>query len=1801
MDLPEVASIAVIHNGKTLWLQRADNHRFTMPGGHLEPNEEPIAGAVRELNEEAGIDPNGGLIYLGQDVSRGRIIHAFALHCDELPEVNIANDPDKEAVGHYWLDELPDNPHVPHEHNVALKLLNPLTKSETKKFWKSKDGAVKIPHHTNPDRKDWDKRYYESLVQHFGYGDPSRLQPVEIPVTPNISGTNAVKDKTRHSLYVRMLRGGDTVPPLVVRRNGISWHVLDGNHRLDAALQAGAKTLKAYEMVDPKPKGKLKKSESPSTLDHGIAHHDQDVWIEEAPYGELLKGKKDALNMYPQEIRNHPDTKVHLDWAYGKMPNENWSLWTVRHHRTSPKDFTPEVKQKIEHFAGSQHIPEIANVRFDKTHNLQQGLELLDAAENRYIERTKSKLNLAPKPAGARKHVDLGNGLAWWNLGQPACAHEGKAMGHCGNVPSQREGQHLFSLRQEHKLGDKVYYEPHLTFIRHPDEVGFGEMKGRGNEKPAKHYHKAIVALFKKGHLPIGGGYAPHNNFHADDLSPEDFEEVRQSNPAFAGFRSDAKPEDLHAAFDLSPQSLALDLSQNKKADAGLLRKIVKHLDSLPADDYSAIPYLNVLQHQNLPPDLMHHLADHHDPDVREVLADDDRTPSEILHKLAKGVNSQMGFKVAGNPNISTETAKILFNRYSANPDIVRYGKAVLLQLALNSNVTDPDLVRSLVTHPNPTVRNRIATRQDLAPEHVHQLSLDEDPTVRRAVAQRPNTSEEITSRLASDPDFQVREALAFRKELPHDIAQQLALDPDWRVQQAALGLKEITTETLGKVIDRFPSSIHLVAPHPNLTEELMHKLLAMGNTPPGLAYRSNLPESIKEALFDRAHSNPMLHYHIAQGLRMAYPEFWARKTREKMAELKSNQLAKGQIAKEHSYGWGASHQGSKDITHISSKMMGIKGFDEFDDNTQNAHNLARHFLSNMHNHRSPEELGHVTLNHRNLAHNIGDVIDLPLTATSTAEDDPSMAYATRGFSVPEEYQSDTTKRNKTKEALYYKFPAGIPYHPYKLNKDDDEPELALEFGQVGEGIVAGRFRVANKIPKVNYVNDHYTEVHLEPVEYFHPEHGWFSAQNKGAMFKKGLKEVALAGALALGGTASAQENVEPKPNPDLLAAVKRAGVPTTDEGPGKWHTQGLHKELIPIAHLESSFGQNMAHAKGKGGDYDTAYGAVGLKPMTAHEEYLRTPTLQKLYGDLKDPAEFTKKFKADWQFYNLVASAHFARLKKLHGTPEKAAYAWRWGTGAAAGATDEQVANEIYVQKYKNLALNTGVKKSEALDKMAIKDLKTAYEYAMKNELQKSATKLVSKIVPHLTDDLRRAPWKGSDNCLAGHCYVASEALWHLMGGPDSGYVPQSIQHEGGPHWYLKHKVTGEIIDPTAGQFKTPVPYEKGIGKGFLTKLPSKRAQVVIDRVAGKLNKMAIRDLKPQRSAVQEGLGVQTPNPTELEGKTPLEHFPGQVFNYSHYLPEEMRNNLRLSVVTEPQTGRISALVHSPDTRFDEGYGKDIHQEYGRVTGGIYPKSKRLEIGYSFLAKPFRGKGIGLAAYEAIYAHAFHNHKVREVIGLDHSTAAHKVHNSLATKHGLEYKAENQMDWKPSKDFDSKYAPYKYTLKAELHKMAIKDIKGKPIEGEHGLVQLDFSHLLHPEIAKTHKLFTRHYGWEGVPTDHVAVRLVHRDTGDRAGKIDAGVEGRAISPIDVEVFDPKLRGRGVGRAMYEALYGHVYHTLGIKKVVGGTHSSMANKAHLSVTSKHKLPGYNPEQIGRVKGPRDDAFGDYEYSLISRP
>jgi hypothetical protein len=79
------------------------------------------------------------------------------------------------------------------------------------------------------------------------------------------------------------------------------------------------------------------------------------------------------------------------------------------------------------------------------------------------------------------------------------------------------------------------------------------------------------------------------------------------------------------------------------------------------------------------------------------------------------------------------------------------------------------------------------------------------------------------------------------------------------------------------------------------------------------------------------------------------------------------------------------------------------------------------------------------------------------------------------------------------------------------------------------------------------------------------------------------------------------------------------------------------------------------------------------------------------------------------------------------------------------------------------------------------------------------------------------------------GTCYVVAEALQYVMGKEE--WMSMQVWHEGTSHWFLKHKPTGTILDPTAIQFETPVPYDKARHVPFLTPEPCKRTMEVLSK----------------------------------------------------------------------------------------------------------------------------------------------------------------------------------------------------------------------------------------------------------------------------------------------------------------------------------------------------------------------------------
>jgi len=150
-----------------------------------------------------------------------------------------------------------------------------------------------------------------------------------------------------------------------------------------------------------------------------------------------------------------------------------------------------------------------------------------------------------------------------------------------------------------------------------------------------------------------------------------------------------------------------------------------------------------------------------------------------------------------------------------------------------------------------------------------------------------------------------------------------------------------------------------------------------------------------------------------------------------------------------------------------------------------------------------------------------------------------------------------------------------------------------------------------------------------------------------------------------------------------------------------------------------------------------------------------------------------------------------------------------------------------------------------------------------------KETKDLVGKIQSVLTPDLLKPKYRKmseGEHPTFGHCGSATQAAYYMLGGEESGYVPQVANlGDGTTHWWLRHRDTGHVIDPTKEQFtskgKKP-PYDRGRGCGFPNPnpdVPSKRGQEIINRIRG-------RAARASGGSVDES-DIASPPPAEETG----------------------------------------------------------------------------------------------------------------------------------------------------------------------------------------------------------------------------------------------------------------------------------------------------------------------------------------------
>ncbi len=198
--------------------------------------------------------------FLGKN---GRVVTTGNWHdIDQLPEdFEIAEEGFVDEAGNFY-----DRPTATEMSQPVIKSDQPPAEEIKKTEFKSADG-IKIPAKYHPARRAYDKAHVEKVSQAFGQNMDIKPRMVQMSDLATASSGNMVINKSRYNLYRRMLAAGDRLPPIVIRKNGMKYDIIDGSHRVSAVLDHNGHgvnipqkvtELHALEMT-PKPP-KLKKS-----------------------------------------------------------------------------------------------------------------------------------------------------------------------------------------------------------------------------------------------------------------------------------------------------------------------------------------------------------------------------------------------------------------------------------------------------------------------------------------------------------------------------------------------------------------------------------------------------------------------------------------------------------------------------------------------------------------------------------------------------------------------------------------------------------------------------------------------------------------------------------------------------------------------------------------------------------------------------------------------------------------------------------------------------------------------------------------------------------------------------------------------------------------------------------------------------------------------------------------------------------------------------------------------------------------------------------------------------------------------------------------------------------------------------------------------------------------------------------------------------------------------------------------------------------------------------------------------------
>jgi len=182
-----------------------------------------------------------------------------------------------------------------------------------------------------------------------------------------------------------------------------------------------------------------------------------------------------------------------------------------------------------------------------------------------------------------------------------------------------------------------------------------------------------------------------------------------------------------------------------------------------------------------------------------QILAQSEKTPSEILNKLAESGNSELQIAIAKNHNTSLETFNYLIKvgdldikqAIASNPNtsyqIFDYLVAIGnldIQRAIASNPNTPsEILKDLLKIDDRNIKINVASNPNTSSEIFDYLVATGNLDIQKAVASNPNTTFEILKDLLKIDNRNINITIADNPNTPSEILQYLARIDDIHVQ----------------------------------------------------------------------------------------------------------------------------------------------------------------------------------------------------------------------------------------------------------------------------------------------------------------------------------------------------------------------------------------------------------------------------------------------------------------------------------------------------------------------------------------------------------------------------------------------------------------------------------------------------------------------------------------------------------------------------------------------------------------------------------------------------------------------------------------------------------------------------------------------------------------------------------------------------------------------------------------------------------------------------------------------------------